>query len=150
MAGQQFAGIQAPMQERGGMREHDTTYQRPLRLFKKYEQAALLPLPAGGLNPLAAGWYRCGAERYRVPARHRLRCRGASPGRRGLRLGFGDAARGTGEEAVAEGLSAGMHTITLSATDSDGHVVEQKVRLWVGSQVYLAVILRQRHGPGGN
>jgi hypothetical protein len=43
-----------------------------------------------------------------------------------------------------------MHTITLSATDSDGHVVEQKVRLWVGSQVYLPVILRQRHGPGGN
>jgi hypothetical protein len=54
-----------------------------------------------------------------------------------------DGALGSGEEAVAEGLSAGMHTITLSATDSDGHVAEQSIRLWVGSRVYLPVILRQ-------
>jgi len=53
-----------------------------------------------------------------------------------------DGDLGTGEEAVAEGLSTGMHTITLSATDSDGHVAVQSVRLWVGSRMYLPVILR--------
>jgi transposase len=53
MAGQQFADIQAAnvrlrlwVQERAGTRQHGTTHQQPLRLFKECEQAALLPLPA--------------------------------------------------------------------------------------------------------
>ena len=53
MAGQQFADIHAAngrlyiwVHERAGMREHGTTHQQPLRLFKECEQAALLPLSA--------------------------------------------------------------------------------------------------------
>ena len=53
MAGQQFADIHAAnarlliwVQERAGTRQHGTTHQQPLQLFKEREQAALLPLPA--------------------------------------------------------------------------------------------------------
>ena len=52
MAGQQFAAIQHAhrgwkdwIREVAGVREHGTTHQAPLRLFKEFEQAALLPLP---------------------------------------------------------------------------------------------------------
>src|SRR3970282_1123941 len=33
------------IREVAGVREHGTTHQAPLRLFKEFEQAALLPLP---------------------------------------------------------------------------------------------------------
>jgi len=53
MAGQQFADIHAAngrlriwVHERAGTRQHGTTHQPPLVLFKEREQAALLPLPA--------------------------------------------------------------------------------------------------------
>jgi transposase len=52
MAGQQFADIQHAnrclqvwIREVAGVREHGTTHQAPLSLFKAFEQAALLPLP---------------------------------------------------------------------------------------------------------
>jgi transposase len=52
MAGQEFLDIhvanqrlQTWVREVAGTREHGTTHQEPLRLFKEYEQAALLPLP---------------------------------------------------------------------------------------------------------
>lgn len=53
MAGQQFADIhhanrrlQDWIREVAGVREHGTTHQAPWSLFKEFEQAALLPLPA--------------------------------------------------------------------------------------------------------
>ena len=53
IAGQQFADIQHAnrrlkdwIREVAGVREHGTTHQAPLSLFKEFEQAALLPLPA--------------------------------------------------------------------------------------------------------
>jgi transposase len=52
MAGQEFADIGAAnqrlktwVQERAGARQHGTTHQPPLLLFRSYEQGALLPLP---------------------------------------------------------------------------------------------------------
>jgi len=52
MAGREFLDIHVAndhlktwVRERAGTREHGTTHQAPLRLFKEYEQAALLPLP---------------------------------------------------------------------------------------------------------
>jgi transposase len=52
MAGQEFADIhfanqhlQAWVMEVAGARQHGTTHQPPLRLFREVEQAALLPLP---------------------------------------------------------------------------------------------------------
>lgn len=53
MAGQEFADIHSAnrrlrewVREVAGVREHGTTHQAPLALFKEYEQAALIPLPA--------------------------------------------------------------------------------------------------------
>lgn len=53
MAGQEFADIhsanrrlKAWIREVAGVREHGTTHQAPLALFKEFEQAALIPLPA--------------------------------------------------------------------------------------------------------
>jgi transposase len=53
MAGQQFADSDAAnarlriwVHERAGMRQHGTTHQAPLLLFREHERAALLPLPA--------------------------------------------------------------------------------------------------------
>jgi transposase len=53
MAGQEFADIQAAnarlrtwVHERAGTRQHGTTHQPPLLLFKEREQGALLPLPS--------------------------------------------------------------------------------------------------------
>jgi transposase len=52
IAGHEFLDIHVANQrlktwvrERAGSREHGTTHQAPLHLFKEYEQAALLPLP---------------------------------------------------------------------------------------------------------
>jgi len=53
-----------------------------------------------------------------------------------------DGALGTGAEVVVDTLSTGMHRITLSATDSDGNVGQAAIRLLVGIQVYLPVLLR--------
>jgi hypothetical protein len=53
-----------------------------------------------------------------------------------------DGSLGSGEETVVDGLSTGLHTITLSATDSDGHVTEESVSLWVGSRVHMPVITK--------
>jgi transposase len=53
IAGQQFTDIAMAnrrlsvwVQEQAGAREHGTTHQSPLKLFREQEQAALLPLPA--------------------------------------------------------------------------------------------------------
>lgn len=53
MAGQEFLDLYVAnqhlrtwVQERAGTRLHGTTHQAPLYLFREYEQAALLPLPA--------------------------------------------------------------------------------------------------------
>ncbi len=53
MAGHDFVDIRAANErlrtwvlERAGTREHGTTHQPPLLLFREHEQAALLPLPA--------------------------------------------------------------------------------------------------------
>ena len=54
-----------------------------------------------------------------------------------------DGDLGSDEKTVVESLFRGLHTIALSATDSDRCVAVQSVRLWVGSRVYLPVILRQ-------
>jgi transposase len=52
MAGQEFADIDCANQhlkiwirDTAGVREHGTTHEAPLSLFKEFEQAALLPLP---------------------------------------------------------------------------------------------------------
>jgi len=52
IAGQEFADIQCANQhlkiwirETAGVREHGTTHEAPLSLFKEFEQSALLPLP---------------------------------------------------------------------------------------------------------
>jgi len=53
-----------------------------------------------------------------------------------------DGPLGVGEDVVADGLSEGWHRITLLATDSDGHVAEDGIRVLVGSRVWLPMCLK--------
>jgi len=57
-----------------------------------------------------------------------------------------DGALGSGDEIVVDALSQGWHSITLTARDSDGRSAEQSVRLWVGSRLYLPVVVKRRMG----
>jgi len=53
-----------------------------------------------------------------------------------------DGLLGNGGDIVIPKLGPGWHTITLRATDSDGNVAEDSIRLWAGDQVYLPIILK--------
>jgi hypothetical protein len=58
-----------------------------------------------------------------------------------------DGDLGTGEEVFVTELSPGWHEITVTATDSDGHTGTDTIRVYVGHQVYLPLILKN-HYPG--
>jgi len=51
---------------------------------------------------------------------------------------------GEGSTVILPGLSLspGWHTITLRASDSDGQVATASVRIQVGPQVWLPLLLR--------
>jgi len=55
-----------------------------------------------------------------------------------------DGPLGQGEEVAALTLSAGWHTITVTATDSDARTASDAIRLCVGYGTYLPVILRNQ------
>ncbi|MGB9880903.1 MAG: hypothetical protein ACPLRM_09085, partial [Anaerolineae bacterium] len=54
-----------------------------------------------------------------------------------------DGFLGTGKWVVTV-LSPGYHTITLTATDTDGNVTAARVQVYVGHKVYLPLVLRGR------
>ncbi len=56
-----------------------------------------------------------------------------------------DGELGTGDDLYAE-LSPGLHTITLTATDSDGASGSTSVSIQVGTMVYLPMVVRG-YGP---
>lgn len=49
---------------------------------------------------------------------------------------------GTVEEAVALPLAPGWLEVMLEAKDSDGNVGRDSIRLWVGSRLYLPIIVK--------
>ncbi len=53
-----------------------------------------------------------------------------------------DGPLGTGADLAVPGLSTGLHHVTLSAEDSDGHVTETSVTLLVGRVAYLPLIMQ--------
>lgn len=54
-----------------------------------------------------------------------------------------DGVLGSGADVAVDTLSRGMHRITLSATDSDGNVATDTIRLVVGSQIYLPIVRKK-------
>ncbi len=54
-----------------------------------------------------------------------------------------DGELGTGS-LVLVNLSTGQHVITLSATDSDGNTARAAVNIFVGSRLYLPLVVRNR------
>jgi len=53
-----------------------------------------------------------------------------------------DGPLGVGEDVVVDDLSEGWHRISLFATDSDGHVAEDAIRVLVGSRLWLPMCLK--------
>jgi hypothetical protein len=53
-----------------------------------------------------------------------------------------DGPLGHGEEVLLPTLSSGAHRITLSTTDRDGRTGSASVRVYVGHQAYLPIVIR--------
>jgi len=49
---------------------------------------------------------------------------------------------GTGEEAIAPPFDPGWHELAFKAQDSDANVAERKIRVFVGSRIYLPIVLK--------
>ena len=49
---------------------------------------------------------------------------------------------GTGDEALAPPFDPGWHEVVFKAQDSDGKVAERSIRLGVGNQIHLPIVLR--------
>ncbi len=53
-----------------------------------------------------------------------------------------DGFLGTGEELRADSLAPGWHQITVTAADSDGHIGEDAIHIFVGYSAYLPVMFK--------
>jgi uncharacterized repeat protein (TIGR01451 family) len=49
---------------------------------------------------------------------------------------------GTGETLYVAGLAPGWHTLTLRGEDGNGRTAEAQVRIFIGSRIFLPVVLR--------